>query len=115
MKYNNPLQSIAFAMYDCSNYLTYDDAKQNKVHWSDCCFWLFQQVWGSTSCGFGGIAGQAVTTADTVIVMGPKGDCCVYISGRLAYYVERPNEQFYEDLHKHDMKGKADNPKYEKY
>lgn len=51
---------------------------------------MFPQVWGSTALGFGGIGGQAMTTAYTVVVESPRaGTFAVYFgsSGRIAYLV----------------------------
>jgi hypothetical protein len=59
---------------------------------------MFEQTWGSTALGFGGIGGQAITGAYTIIVEGPMGDACVYFHGRLAYRIERPNAQFRQDI-----------------
>ena len=62
----------------------------------------FPQMWGSTALGFGGIGGQAMTTAyTTVITYGIEA--VVYFNGRLAYRIERVNQTFFEDLNKHDM------------
>lgn len=61
----------------------------------DCEVTMFPQTWGSTALGYGGIGGQAVTVAYTVIVR------CKYTSfaavyfgqgGRLAYLVS-PEKQ----------------------
>ena len=54
--------------------------------------------------GFGGIGGQAITGAYTVIVEGPQGDACVYFAGQIAYHIERPNQQFREDMANQNMR-----------
>lgn len=64
---------------------------------------MFTQVWGSTALGFGGIGGAAMTTAYTVAVKGPNGDYAIYFNGRLAYHLEDPSPQFYEDLANHSL------------
>jgi hypothetical protein len=69
----------------------------------ECDVCLFRQVWGSTSLGFGGIGGAAVTAAYTVVVQGPNGDACVYFQGRLAYRVAMMNEAFIDDLSARNM------------
>lgn len=58
---------------------------------------MFLQTWGSTALGFGGIGGQAMTSAYTVAVFGPMGDAVVYFAGRKAYHVSRPNDEFLTD------------------
>lgn len=62
---------------------------------------MFPQTWGSTALGFGGIGGQAITSA-YVCVIGSNlvGDFAVYFGGRLAYVINRPNEKFWEDAHR---------------
>lgn len=64
---------------------------------------VFQQTWGSTALGFGGIGGAAMTSANVVVVTGPGGHRSVYFGGRLAYLIRRPNRQFFEDVSKHSM------------
>jgi len=49
---------------------------------------MFVQTWGSTGLGFGGLAGQAVTDAYTVVIQGPGGHHAVYWGGRFAYLVD---------------------------
>ena len=65
---------------------------------------MFPQVWSSTAMGFGGIGGQAITTAYTIVVESDiDTSCCVYFGGQFAYRIERPNEQFFEDLMNQQM------------
>ncbi len=68
-----------------------------------CDIHMFNQVWGSTALGFGGIGGQAMTNAWTVVVGGPTGDYCVYFGGTFAYHIEKPNETFFHDLREERM------------
>lgn len=50
---------------------------------------LFQELWGSTALGYGGVGGQAMTYAYTVICM-KDSDMCVYFGdgGHLAYKID---------------------------
>lgn len=65
---------------------------------------VFLQAWGSTALGFGGIGGQAITTAYTIILRSDQADgYCVYFNGRFAYKIDRPNRQFFEDMHNFNM------------
>lgn len=66
---------------------------------------MFAQTWGSTSLGYGGIGGAAMTPAYTVAVQGPDGSVAVYWAGRFAYLVphaidEAQRQAFREDLAK---------------
>ena len=60
-------------------------------------FAMFVQTWGSTALGFGGIGGQAITSA-YVIVLECMGEFCVYFGGRFAYKVSKPTDEFYKDV-----------------
>jgi hypothetical protein len=75
----------------------------------DCEVFLFRQTWPNTACGWPGIAGQAFTSAYTVVVLGPHGDAVVYL-GRPAYYLPvgddvpaAKRETFHEALLAHRM------------
>ena len=48
---------------------------------------IFDQTWGSTALGFGGIGGDAMTQARTYVFipMVDGEDCIVYFAGRFAY------------------------------
>ena len=64
---------------------------------------MFPQTWGSTALGFGGVGGQAITTAYTVVVYGPMGDACVYFGGRFAYHIARHNATFQDHFMQRNM------------
>jgi hypothetical protein len=65
---------------------------------------MFPQVWSSTALGFGGLGGQAITSAYTVVIESQVGmGCCVYFGGRFAYRIAKPNETFYTDIAKRQM------------
>ena len=61
-------------------------------------FYSFPQSWGDTSLGFGGMAGQAITSAQTVVMMTFEGEAYIYIGGRYAYVVKRPGARFWEAI-----------------
>lgn len=77
---------------------------------------MFTQTWGSTALGFGGIGGQAITSAYVCIIESDLvGYFAVYFGGRLAYVIERPNEKFIEDVTNHRMvDAKFGKAKYER-
>ena len=65
---------------------------------------MFPQTWGSTALGFGGIGGQAITSAYVCVIESDLlGQFAVYFGGRLAYVIERPNAKFMEDITAHRM------------
>ena len=57
----------------------------------------FPQTWSSTALGFGGIGGQAITSAQTVVFT-DHHYAFVYFGGGFAYFLERPNDLFWKDL-----------------
>lgn len=61
---------------------------------------MFPQTWGSTSLGFGGMGGAAMTPAYTVVVTGPGNQLAVYWAGKHAYTIDlsRMTEQQRQDL-----------------
>lgn len=66
---------------------------------------MFKQTWGSTALGFGGFGGQAITAAYTVIVEDySEGWYSVFFGDRLAYLIRNPNDLFFEDIRKENMK-----------
>jgi hypothetical protein len=76
---------------------------------------MFPQTWGSTALGFGGIGGQAITTAYTIVLMSEAGDgYCVYFGSRLAYRVRKPTQSFYEDIAQFNMKPLSECGVYER-
>ena len=59
---------------------------------------MFSQTWSSTALGFGGLGGQAMTDAYTIVLRSSLlGEYCVYFGGRFAYTIKRPNQKFFED------------------
>ena len=59
----------------------------------------FEQTWGSTALGFGGVGGQMMTSATTYVFipMSVNQKCFVYFAGRFAYAVDY-NEKFMKDV-----------------
>ncbi len=78
----------------------------------DVEIYAFAQSWSDTSLGFGGVAGQAFTSAYTTVVTDHRV-AFVYIGGRRAYAVEVTAE-FMDDVYRANVRGKADRP-FERY
>lgn len=66
--------------------------------------YTFPQTWGSTALGFGGMGGQAMTTANTYVFIPQYANqkCFVYFGSRFAYAVPY-SEKFMEDVRKGNM------------
>lgn len=79
-----------------------------KGHWSTegVSWYAFPQLWGTTALGFGGIGGQAMTTAQTIVVVAElKRVVVVYFDGRFAYH-KMMNEKLKEGLARMKMPSK---------
>ena len=59
----------------------------------------FEQTWGSTALGFGGVGGQAMTSATTYVFIPIVANqkCFVYFAGRFAYAVDY-SDKFMQDV-----------------
>ncbi len=77
---------------------------------SDFELYDFTQVWGDTTCGFGGVGGQMMTVARTYVLVpiSCNEKCLVYFGGRFAYAV--PYSQIFID----DVRSGQVEPVYKK-
>jgi hypothetical protein len=68
--------------------LDYHDRQHATV--DDFELYTFEQTWGSTALGFGGMGGQAITSARTYVFVpiNCNQQCIVYFAGRFAYKVD---------------------------
>lgn len=109
------LSPIEEKQYRYENGKTIDtgEVKTRRPYENEVEVFSFPQPWSSTSLGFGGIGGQAFTTVQTTVVIMMR-EACVYFGGRLAYKVEKIQQNFYEDLKAHNMKGVAGAKVYRK-
>lgn len=73
--------------------------------WPDLSMRMFMQTWSSTALGFGGVGGQAITNAYTIVVEDyHEGWYSVFFGNRMAYLIRNPNQLFFEDMQKESMK-----------
>lgn len=74
---------------------------------------IFEQIWGSTALGFPGMGGQAMTTANTYVLIPINIDspCFVYFAGRFAYSVDY-SQEFMEDVRKESVEAVYRSSKY---
>lgn len=77
--------------------------------------YTFEQTWGSTALGFGGVGGQAITSAITYVFIpiSINQKCFVYFAGRFAYAVDY-SEKFMKDVLDCDMASVAESGKYKR-
>ena len=80
---------------------------------NDFELYTFEQVWGSTALGFGGIGGQAMTSARTYVFIPIHCNqkCFVYFAGRYAYAADY-SEKFMKDVLGSNMESVAGSSKY---
>lgn len=64
----------------------YEDAKR-RPHRGDVQIYVFPQTWSNTALGFGGVAGQAFTSAYVTVVVSDHTSAAVYMGYQLAYVV----------------------------
>lgn len=82
--------------------------KNSELHISECEIYAWPQMWTDTGCGFGKVAGQAITTATTLVVVGPMRDACVYHNGKFAYKVVQTNEAFWAGVDKRNLPSESE-------
>ena len=85
------------------------ETKTRRPHRGDIDVYAFPQSWSDTSLGFGGLAGQAFTSAYTTVIISNLRIAAVYIGGRLAYLAE-VDEALMEDIRNHCMIGRTEGP-----
>lgn len=73
----------------------------------ECEIFVWPQTWDDASCGSGRFSAQVITTASTVVVIGPMEDACVYHGGKMAYKIENVDEKFREAIDNRNIPGKV--------
>ena len=126
---NNPIEDMASAVYsailrDLPEYESIIQTmreireeipgtlvkRRYHIHEISAC--QFVQTWGSTALGFGGIGGQALTSAYTTIISTPDYSA-VYFGGRFAYLAKTENKEFQEDFYSQRMAEVSKSHKYQ--
>ena len=89
--------------------------KNRNTRISDFEMFDFTQVWGDTTLGFGGIGGQAMTSARTYVFVpvSCEEECFVYFAGKFAYSVPY-SRTFMEDVRNGRVAAKYEVVKYRK-
>jgi len=78
----------------------------------ECDVVLFGQVWSGEALGCQ-LDPSVRQEHDTIVVIGPAQDACVYVSTALLYHVAQPNRRFYLDVAAHSMAPRSEAPSYE--
>lgn len=101
-KLTNMAREILSIEADLPFRLNYDEKPSPTI--DDFELHTFEQMWGSTALGFGGIGGQAMTSARTYVFVPVTCNqkCFVYFGGRFAYIADYC-EELKEDIRKQQM------------
>ena len=81
------------------------EADHPAIRADELLVYAWPQTWPSTACGFGGVGGQAMTTAPTIVVVGPGHEHLVYHAGRHAATLRRPSDEFMGRFQAMDLPG----------
>lgn len=88
---SNKLTQMALELLQIEKDLPFrfDYNKKHRPTLDDFELHIFEQTWGSTALGFGGMGGQAITNAMTYVFTPINVDqnCFVYFAGHFAYSV----------------------------
>jgi len=99
---------VAFAIVDSASELNKLLGHSREYLMDNFYITTWVQTWSDTSLGFGGMAGQTICSAHTIVVESPHDLIYrVYVGGRFAYQVDRPLEAFYIAMREHTLRGKA--------
>jgi len=79
----------------------------------ECDVVLFGQVWSGEALGHANADAAQHCEQDTIVVVGPAQDACVYVGTEFLYHVIHPNRRFFLDVAAHSMAPKADAGAYE--
>ena len=109
----NPIESMCESIYSALlkdlpeiSYQTPNGFKTitRRPRMEDVSVCQFVQTWGTTSLGFGGIGGQAFTSAYvTTVACMATSKCAVYFGGRFAYMADSNNQNFITDFYTQQM------------
>ena len=91
----------------------FDYSNNSNPTFDDFELHAFEQTWGSTALGFGGVDGQAMTPARTYVFVPVTCNqkCFVYFAGKFAYAVDY-SEKFMEDVYNGTMESVTKSSKY---
>ena len=105
MGYSNQLVGMAREILAIEADLPYRlDYSEERPTIDDFELYTFNQTWGSTALGFGGVGVQAITEARTYVFvpMNCNQKCFVYFAGRFAYKADWC-EAIWEDIKNQNM------------
>jgi len=96
------------------NKILEDFAKEENCNNEDITFYIFPQTWGSTSLGYGGWGGQAITQSHTIIFYNEHNNNALISYGGEFIRVDNPNREFFDDIYKFRIEPKNGLGKYKR-
>lgn len=120
MNLRNPLVSLTFAMmHSCEGGLdgvpspeathllgtTPCGPRRRRPRPDECDVTMFSQCWSDRDIGFREDSGDVAHDGQTVVVMGPQGDACVYFGPQFVYRIAHPNRRFFLDVAAQRLEG----------
>lgn len=114
---SNKLTEMTRELLDIEADLPYrlDYTENSRPHIDDFELHTFTQIWGSTTLGFSGIGGQAMTEARTYVFIPVSCNqkCFIYFGNRFAYEADYC-DALKEDIGNHQMEPVIKAGKYKK-
>jgi len=102
MIHRDPVHSLAHALHQA---LWHDlhmkhrsGERPRRPREQDCSIVLFGQVWSASALGIRDAPQTGHHELDTVVIVGPAQDACVYAGHHLVCHVVHPNRRFYLDV-----------------
>jgi hypothetical protein len=91
--------AVAGSLLPAGRHLTLEDVR----------VFSWPQFWSDYTCGFGSLAGQAITIAQTVVVLcGLSGALAVYHNEQFAYLVRRQSDAFRQAFTRQRLPGQVE-------
>lgn len=79
----------------------------------ECQLVMFGQTWRACDVGFLKGRRNESLEGETIVVIGPERDACVYFASQLVYHVREPNRRFFLDIAAQSMAACNDAAAYE--
>jgi hypothetical protein len=116
MGYSNKLTQMARELLNIEADLPYRfDYSTERPTIDSFTLYTFEQLWSDTTCGFGGIGGQAFTSARIYVFVPIIGNqkCFIYIGDKFAYKADWC-DALKEDIDNHNIESVARSSRYRK-
>ncbi|MHA2279948.1 MAG: hypothetical protein ACXAC5_03605 [Promethearchaeota archaeon] len=87
----------------------FDDQNNTCLDEIECEIHVWPQTWSDASCGHDcEVSLQVITSAPTVVILGPMQDACVYHGGTFAYKIDQTDKNFWAAIDQRHMPSKQE-------